>query len=125
MAKRLAPADPAATEHYVIIVKNGRLPWSDGSLRFVQANTGAMVLQRRHCRARTRMAITDLDRDFDFAVITAPKAFRADRVAGITDSGYRVPVCALDFEFATNQIVCIADDDAIRFRIKVENVTRP
>src|ERR1700730_1720623 len=125
MAKRLAPADPAATEHHVIIVKNSRLSWSNGSLRVVQADTGAVGLQRRHCGARTGMAITDLNRDFDFAVITAPKAFRAYRGAGITDSGYRVPVCALDFEFATNQIVCVADDDAIRFRIKVQNVTRP
>ena len=36
-----------------------------------------------------------------------------------------MPIHAVDFEFITNQIFGIADDDAICCRIEIDNVTRP
>ena len=52
--------------------------------------------------------------------------FTADFFAVIegVDPSYRVPIHAIDFEFVTNQIVCVPDDDAIGFRIEIDNVTR-
>src|SRR6266550_4254076 len=44
--------------------------------------------------------------------------------AGVGDPGSRMPVNTIDFEFVANQVVRIADDDAIRCRIKIDNVTR-
>src|ERR1700730_9040736 len=35
------------------------------------------------------------------------------------------PVHLIDFEFIANQIVCIADNDAVCFRIKVNHIAGP
>src|SRR5207248_10564303 len=44
--------------------------------------------------------------------------------AGVDAPGYSVPIHAVDFEFAYDQIVGIADDDAICCRIKIDDITR-
>ena len=35
-----------------------------------------------------------------------------------------MPIYAIDSEFITDQIVGVADDDAIRFRIEIDNIAR-
>ena len=43
--------------------------------------------------------------------------------AGIIDPGYGMPVHAVDLEFLHGQIIGVTDDDAIGFRIEIDNVT--
>jgi len=110
--RRLASADPATTEYYVVIVENSGLSRSDGALRFMQAHMGPMILKRRDGCACARVVITDLDHN-------------VERRAGIDDRDYRMPIDAVYLEFVCDKIVSISDDNAIRIRIEGYDVARP
>ena len=71
-------------------------------------------------RGRVGTIVPDLYGGFEFVVVAAI----GDRGAGIIDPGYNVPIHTIDFEFIRDQIVGVADDDAICFRIEIDHVTR-
>src|SRR5262245_2517618 len=87
----------------------------------------AIIFQWRNCRNRTRMIIADLDRGFEFSVVAGgvdPGFSCGDSAAGVNAPGCSVPVHTIDLELLANQIVGIADDDAICYRIEVDDITR-
>ena len=110
MTRRNAPANPAATKHDLTVVNDRSLSGRYGTLRVVQSHVGAIVLQWHHSRNRSGMIIADLHESFEGAAVNAP-GYSA--VAGIGDPGSRMPVHTIDLEFLANQVICIADDDAI------------
>src|SRR5437773_7410877 len=125
--RRFSPANPAASNNNVIIVDNRSLSRCDRALRFMQSHTRALILQRRNCRDGTRMVVADFHGGFDWFVVAGggdPGNAIGAQGAGVDAPGYSVPVHPVDFELVTNQIVGIADDDAICCRIKIDNVTR-
>ena len=95
--RAVGPANPAAADHDVSIVKNRGLSGRDRFLRLVQLDASAPVLQRREGRAGPGMAVTNLDRDFDRLIRLVAAA----------------PVHLVDFEIIRDQIFRGADDDAI------------
>ena len=106
--ERGGAANPAAAEDDVAIVKDRGLAGRDGFLRLVQLDARAAVLERRDRRARAGMAVANLHRDFE-------------RLVGIAAAA---PVHLVDFEFVRDQILGVADDDAVRRRIDIDDVTR-
>ena len=73
------------------------------------------------------MVITNLNCSFEFSVVAGgidPGSGIAAREAGVNAPGYRMPVHTIDLEFLADQIISIANDDAICCRIKIDNVTR-
>src|SRR6476660_5476842 len=84
------------------------------------------MFQWRHTREGAGMIVADLHRRFDFFVVARgvdPRSFCVDRAAAIGTRGHRMPVHPINCEFVTNQIVCVSDNDAISFRIEIDNVT--
>ena len=66
--QRFAPANPAATEHDVTVVNDCSLSGRYGTLRFMQANSRAIILgQRNRCRG-AGMVVANLNCGFDFLV---------------------------------------------------------
>src|SRR5947199_5917766 len=105
------PTNPPAAENNIIVVDDRSLPGCDRALRLMQSNARAIVLQWSNCCRCSVMIITDLH-------------YRFERRAGIIDAGYRMPVHTVDFEFIANQMVRVAHDHAICFRIQIGDVTR-
>src|SRR5207302_10649248 len=67
-----------------------------------------MIFKRRDRRPCARMAITNLYREFDtFAGQIAPD-----------------PICPVDLEFVTDQIVKVANDHAICLGVEIDDVAR-
>jgi len=67
-----------------------------------------MIFKRRDLRPCARMAITNLYREFDiFAGQIAPD-----------------PICPVDLEFVTDQIVNVANDYAICLGVEIDDVAR-
>src|SRR5438874_383547 len=67
-----------------------------------------MIFKRRDRRPCARMAITNLYREFDtFAGQIAPD-----------------PICPVDLEFVTDQIVNVANDHAICLGVEIDDVAR-
>ncbi len=67
------------------------------------------------------MIIADLHEGFEGAAVNA---CGYTVVVGFTDPRSRMPVHTIDLEFPANQVVGIADDDAIRCRVEIDDVTR-
>ncbi len=102
------PANPSAAEDNVIPIKNGCLTRRNGLLRLVQLDASAAIIQRSQFRRRSRMAVTDLYDNIGFAS------------CGIL----RDPIHAIDFKFLRDQILRVANDHAIRFRVEIDHITR-
>ena len=49
---------------------------------------------------------------------------RIEWTAPVSARGYRVPGHTIDFKFVANQIVRVANYDAISFRVEIDNITR-
>ena len=49
-------------------------------------------------------------------------SFNLPAVVDGVDSGYRVPVHAIDFEFVTDQVLGVSDDNAVCLWIEINNV---
>src|SRR5438552_349472 len=108
--RRFSPANPAASKNNVIIVDNRSLSRCDRALRFMQSHMGAIVLQRHNCRERTRMVVADFHGGFECAAVSA--------------CGCWMPIDAIDFEFAHDQIICVANDNSICLGIEIHHVAR-
>src|SRR6266496_4825925 len=87
----------------------------------MQSNARAIVLPWSNCTNRPGMIISDLHEGFEGAAVNA-RGYSA--VAGVGDPGSRMPIHVIDLKFIHDQIVRIANDDAICCRIKIDNVTR-
>src|SRR5947208_556661 len=83
--RRLAPANPAATKHNVILVNYCDLSGRHRALRLVQTNETAIVFQRRDCCRRAGMIVPNLHG-------------RVKRRPGIINPGYNMPIHAIDVE---------------------------
>ena len=149
MTRGCGPTDPTAADYNVAIVNYRRLTRSDRALRLMQTNSGAIIFQRLHSRNRSGMIIANLDHrferrgkkggvrvdDFYRFVMENPSPQssllpqgerRMQRGWGATHRFQpQMPIHAVDFELLTDQIVGVAHDHAICFRIEVDNVTRP
>ena len=122
MTRGCGPTDPTAAEYNIAIVNYRGLTRSDRALRVVQTNSGAIIFQRRHSRNRSGMTIANLHDGFEGAAVNA-RGYSA--VAGVADPGSRMPVHTIDVELLANQVVGVANNDAICCRVEVDNVTRP
>src|SRR6476659_2523103 len=116
------PANPAAAEHNITVVNDCSLPRRYRALRLVQSHMSAIVLERGDCRSRSGMVIADLDGRFeahggrsscDAGLAGARPSMKASRDIAC----HRMPVHTINLEFLREQIVGVADDDAIRFRV--------
>src|SRR6516225_1009436 len=107
----LALTNPTAAEHNVTVVNNRSLSGRYGALRVVHSHVGAIVLEWRDRCDRSRMIIPDLHECFEGA-------------AGITDPGYNVPIHVVELELLAEQVIGIANDDAICCRIEIDDITR-
>src|SRR6266571_2263939 len=58
-------------------------------------------------------------------MIIADLYCRLERRTGIVDPGYSVPVYTIELEFVPEQVVGIADDDAIGLRIDIDHIAWP
>src|SRR5262249_17813920 len=103
-----APTNPPTANDDIAIVNYRGLSRCDRALRFVQSNSRALIFKRRNRRGSPGMAVANLY--CDFHVVTRQVAFD--------------PVRSIDLKFVASQIVSRADNDAIRFRIKIDNVMR-
>src|SRR4029077_20758525 len=54
-----------------------------------------------------------------------PGSLCVDRVAGVAAPGHSMPVHPIDFELLANQVVGVANNDAICCWVEINNVTRP
>ena len=71
------------------------------------------------------MIITDFHRRFDLFMTAAdigPSFFGVNSAAGVNGPGYIVPIHAVDFELVANQLLCVANDDAIGRRIEIDDI---
>src|SRR5262245_44210739 len=125
--RRFAPlrmmrtANPAAPENDVTVVNDCSLPRRYGTLRIVQTHMGAIILKGRHRRKRSGMIVADFDNSFE---TTAVGARGYSSVAGVVDSGSRMPVHSINLELLADQIAGIANDDTICRRIEVDDISR-
>src|SRR5262249_16431996 len=101
-------ANPPAANDDVAIVNYRGLSRCDRALGFTQSNSRALIFKRSHGRGCPGMAVANLY--CEFHIVTRQVACD--------------PVLPIDLKFVASQIVSLADDDAIRFRIKIDNVTR-
>src|SRR5262245_32054468 len=67
--QRFPPANPAAAQDDVLVVNNCGLSRCYSALRIVQSHPGAIVRERRDCRTRPGMIVSDLDRRFEWAAV--------------------------------------------------------
>src|SRR5437762_8870150 len=102
----------------------------------MQTDARASIFQRYQCRPRSWMIVTNLDRAFDGALPASPggASFREPGVAGAPPSvcgkcdgiilAWRNPIHAIDFELFHQQIFRLTNNYAVRFRIKIDDITR-
>ena len=122
-------ANPAAAKHNVTAVNDCSLSGRYGTLRVMQSDMCSIVLERRHCRTRPAMVISD------FHVRCEAQGGRSSCDAGL--AGVRpsistsrdiarqgMPIHTIDLELLADQIAGIANDDAICRRIEVDDITR-
>src|SRR5438034_5816906 len=110
--RRLASTDPAAADDDIVIVNHCGLSRRHRALRFVQMNACAIVFQCPDCRNRAGMIVADL-----YCCL--------EHRAAIASPSYNMPVHAINFEFVRDQILGVADDDTIRFRVEIDHIARP
>src|ERR1041385_5072919 len=88
---------------------------------------GAIVFQWCNCRKRSGMTITDLDDGFEAVGVAGgvdPGPWRVARAAAVSARSYSVPVHTINLEFLADQIIGIADDDAVCRGVEIDDITR-
>ena len=100
--------DPATPQDFVASIENGRLTRSDSALRFVERDARAIVRQGSDRSRRGCMTIPDAH-------------FRDERFCRIVEGN---PIHATSCEFVAQQLVLIANDDAVLCRFDSNNVKR-